>query len=201
MVRETKRQDERFIAAFMSAWSIHKTGEPSELILNAYSKSLEKFSIDEIESAFSYAISDLQWFPKPVELRQFIESGPGDIDDIALVEADKVVNAIRSIGYYNSVTFGDPATMAVIEQGWGGWMKLCELRDDEIKWFRKDFVGIYKAYSRQGIKQYGHLIGYHEDHNLGKFPEHVPDPVLIGDQAKALKVLEYKKSNLTTAAF
>ena len=180
----------------MSVWSIHKSGEPSEIILNAYIKSLEKYEIEQIETAFGYALTSLQWFPKPVELRQFIESGPGDIEDIALIEADKVINAISDHGYYASVTFDDPVTMAVIEQGWGGWMKLCELKDEEIKWFRKDYVKIYKAYSNQGIKKYGHLIGFHEDHNMGKFPEHVPKPVLIGDETKALKVLEYHKKHI-----
>ena len=191
-----KTKDERFLAAFMSVWSIHKSGEPSEIVLNAYIKSLEEYDIDEIEQAFGYAISDLQWFPKPVELRGFLEHGAGDIEDIALVEADKVVVAIRSEGRYKSVTFDDPVTMAVINQGWGGWIKVCEMREDEIKWFRKDFAKIYKAYSNQGIKQYGHLIGFHEDHNLERFPERVSQPVLIGDEKKALKVLEYTKNKL-----
>ena len=104
-----------------------------------------------------------------------------------------MVNAIRDHGYYKSVTFDNPVTMAVIKKGWGGWMKVCELRDEEIKWFRKDFVPIYKAYSTQGIKRYGHLIGFHEDHNLEKHPEQVPEPVLIGDTAKAQLVLDHNQ--------
>ena len=188
-----KTRDARFLNAFMSVWSIHKSGEPSEMILSAYKKSLSEYDIENIEQAFGYALNDLQWFPKPVELRNFIQHGPGDIEDVAHVEADKVINAIREVGYYNSVVFDNPVTMAVIAQGWGGWMKICELRDEEIKWFRKDFVKIYKAYSNQGIKQHDHLIGYHEDHNLAGYPEKVAQPVLIGDRVKALAVLHGKK--------
>ena len=99
MARKSEAEEERFIAAFMSVWAFHKSGEPSDLIINAYNKSLDGYSIEEVEAAFSYAIADLKWFPKPAELRQFIESGPGDIEDIALVEADKVVNTIRKHGY------------------------------------------------------------------------------------------------------
>jgi len=182
---------EAFVDAFISTWAIHKQGEPSQMIIDTYYNVLEKYSVEQIIAAFSYAVSELQWFPKPVELRKFIESGPGDVSDIALIEADKVVNAIRDHGYYKSVTFDDPVTMAVIVHGWGGWMKVCELRDNDIKWFRKDFVPIYKAYSNQGIKHHGHLVGYHEDHNILKYPESVPDPVLIGDENKARKVLAY----------
>lgn len=190
-----QKTDIRFLNAFMSVWSVHKTGEPTEMVLSAYKKSLSDYSIEQIEQSFGYAINELQWFPKPVELRQFIERGPGDIEDIALVEADKVVNAIREAGYYNSVVFDDPVTMAVIQQGWGGWMKVCDLKEDEVKWFRKDFAKIYKAYSNQGIKQYGHLIGFHEEHNVERFPEFVPPTVLIGDVEKAQKVLEYNRSD------
>jgi len=190
---DAKKDEPRYLNAFMSVWSIHKTGEPMQIILDSYWKSLQDFSIDQVEKSFGYALKNMQWFPKPVELRSFIEIGPGDIEDIATVEADKVVNAIRDIGFYKSVVFDDPVTMAVIAQGWGGWMKICEMRDDEIKWFRKDFIKIYKAYLNQGVKKYGHLVGFHEDKNLEKYPEHLTEPVLIGDETKAQKILEYKE--------
>ena len=90
-----KTRDEQFLNAFMSCWEVFKSVEPSEIILSAYDKAIERFSIEDIEMAFGNAIGNLKWFPKPVELIQFIESGPGDIADIALVEADKVINAIR----------------------------------------------------------------------------------------------------------
>lgn len=188
---------ERYLNAFLSAWQLHKNDEPKEFLIEAYYKTLGKYPIEEIERAFGYAMSDLKWFPKPVELRHFIEHGPGDIEDVAMVEADKVVNAIKEVGYYNSVAFDNPVTMAVIAKGWGGWMKLCEMREDDIKWFRKDFVRVYKAYANQGVKQYGHLVGYHENHNLERWPEMVPPTRLIGDVKKAQKVLEnHKKDRL-----
>lgn len=192
MAKRTTR-DERFVTAFMTVWSIHKSGEPAKMILTAYKKALSEYDIEDIESAFAYALNELQWFPKPVELRNFIQHGPGNLEDIAYAEADNVVNAVREIGIYESVTFDDPVTMAVIAKAWAGWMKLCEtLRDDEVKWFRKDFVRIYKAYSNQDIKFYGHLIGFHEDHNIQNYKDHVTPPKLIGDPKKAQKVLEYK---------
>jgi hypothetical protein len=169
----------------------------SKVAVEMYWKALEIYSDKQCKIAFDIAVTDCKFFPKPAELIQFIKSGSGDIEDIALIEADKVVNAIRHTGYYTSVTFDDPVTMAVIEQGWGGWIKICDLRDEEIKWFRKDFTRIYKAYSNQGVKRYGHLVGFHEDSNNERgFLEHIPEPVLIGDIDRAQKVLDYNKTIL-----
>jgi len=179
----------------MSVWQLHKNDEPKEFLIGAYYMALEKYSIEDIERAFGYAMIGLKWFPKPVELIEFIkygEGGAGNLEDIAMVQATAVINAIRGVGFYKSVVFDDPVTMAVVEQGWGGWMKICDLRVDDQKWFIKDFIKIYKAYSNQGIKKYGHLIGYHEDNNLSHWPEKVEPPVLIGDKIKATGVLENK---------
>lgn len=192
---EREIHEDRYLNAFMSTWAIHKTNEPSDLSIETYWRSLEKYDIKQVEQAFGYAINELQWFPKPVELRHFIESGPGDIEDIALVEADKVINAIRKHGY-KSITFDNPVTMAVIVQGWGGWIKICDLKQDDNKWFRKDFVLIYKAYSAQGIKSYDHLVGFHEDNNAFRWPERIPAPMLIGNNIKAQKVLDFNKPKL-----
>ena len=193
---DKQKDSEKFLNAFMSVWSVHKTTDPQEIVLDAYWDVLSEFDIKDVEKAFGYALTKLKFFPKPYELISFLESGPGEIEDIAIIEADKVVKAIREVGQYKSVTFDNPVTMAVVNQGWGGWIKTCNLMVDDIKWFKKDFVKIYKAYANQGIKYYGHLIGSHEDHNLQRWPDRVEPPVLIGDRDKAQKVLEYKKSKL-----
>ena len=63
---EQKRID--FLNAFMTVWEVHKSGEPSERLIDAYWAVLEKYDIDEIQAAFSYALGSLQWFPKPATL-------------------------------------------------------------------------------------------------------------------------------------
>ena len=186
----------KFIDAFISTWEVHKSGEPTEIILDAYWDSLKKYSNEKISAAFAYAVRGMQWFPKPVELIKYIENGPGDVQDIAMIEADKVVNAIKSVGAYESVCFDDPVTMAVIENGWGGWIKMCEIPEAEVKWFKKDFAKLYVAYSSQNIKQHGHLSGIIEHENRVRFPKAVPSPVLIGDKSRAKIVLEHNRQGL-----
>ena len=164
--------------------------ELSPLATQVYFKALEKFSIEEVEAAFSNAHVNCKWFPKPVELIELIQGGPENLSDRAEVEAGKVLQAIKSHGAYLSVQLDDPVTAAVIQQGFGGWIKLCEdLKADSEKWFRKDFVKIYQAYARQGIKYDGHLAGLIEAENTTRgFTAHIPEPVLIGYDDKPKRI-------------
>ena len=103
-----------------------------------------------------------------MELIELVTGVSGNLEDRACVEAGNVLQAVKRVGAYNSVKFDDPVTQAVISQGFGGWVKLCnELKSTEEKWFQKDFVRIYQAYAREGIKHNGHLAGQIETENDG----------------------------------
>ena len=86
----------------------------------------------------------------------------GAVEDMAEVEAGKVLAAIGEHGSYASVVFDDPVTQAVIVRAYGGWVKLCAEcgAQESEKWFRKDFAKTWAAYSRQGIRQNGCLAHY-----------------------------------------
>jgi site-specific DNA-cytosine methylase len=156
-------RNERFIAAFCTCWELFKDNVPSKMVINAYSKALEAYTIEQIEAAFSNAIGKSSWMPKPVELIEYIAGSPQDVADRAMLQAHLVIDAIRQHGAYKSVKFDDAVTNAVIDQGFGGWVSLAgDLLERNLKWFVKDFIGIYQAYSRQGITKKGHLIGLHE---------------------------------------
>jgi hypothetical protein len=157
------RRDERFLDAFMSCWEIHKDHEPTELTLTMYKKSMERFSIEQIEAAFWNALNSLKWFPKPVELIDFVTGGPQQIQDQATIEATSVLKSIKRVGAYQSIQFEDCVTNAVIQDGFGGWVKMCEeLTSDNEKWFIRDFSAFYQAFVRQGRKLNTHLPGKFE---------------------------------------
>ena len=162
--------------------------ELSPMLMKLYFKALEQFSIQDVENAIMRAITELKFFPKPVELIEFITGKGGNIEDIALVEADNVINAMRRIGAYQSVIFDDPVTTAVIQQGFGGWVKMCQdSNENDNKWLRIEFVKIYRAYANQGIRSDEKLIGITEEQNIAKgYIEHVPCPVLIGQKRKEI---------------
>lgn len=158
-------------------------------LLDAYFKALEKFDISDVEKAISAAISTCKWFPKPFELIELITGGSESIEDLAVLEAGKVIEAIKRVGKYKSVCFDDAVTMAVIKTGFGGWVKMCsDLNEVEEKWFRKDFEAIYGAYNRQGIKHTGNLIGLSETTNDSNNKKNKEGVILIGDQEKAKQI-------------
>ena len=163
-------------------------------------KLLAQFDFAEVEKAALSIMATRKYtsMPTPADFLEHISGGSAE--DKAEVEAGKVLEAIERHGGYSSVVFDDPVTQAVIVQAYGGWPKLCAdcgVEESE-NWFRKNFTKTWAAYSRQGVKQNGHLPGQFEitNHASGYY-EHIEPPKLVGDPAKARAVLEAGKSALT----
>lgn len=132
--------------------------------------------------------------PTVAELLEHIQGG--HIEDRARVEACKVIEAIRYFGAYQSIIFDDPVTIAVVEQAFGGWVKLSqELNGHQEKWFIKDFCSTYLSFSRQGIRSFNTLPGITEVSNQALSNEYTPDPILIGKE----KAVSIKKQNSDAA--
>ena len=160
-------------------------------------KLLEQFDFAEVQEAALSIMATRKYtsMPTPTDFLEHISGGSAE--DKAEVEAGKVLEAIGRHGGYASVVFDDAVTQAVIVQAYGGWLKLCQdcgVEESE-KWFRKDFAKIWAAYSRQGVKQSGHLPGIFEITNCSSgHYDHVPPPKMIGDPDKARAVLEAGKN-------
>lgn len=162
-------------------------------------KLLEQFDFAEVQSA-AYSVMTTRKYtsmPTPADFLEHI--GGGSAEDKAEVEAGKVLAAIGRHGAYASVVFDDAVTQAVIIQAYGGWSKLCAdcgVEESE-HWFRKNFAKTWAAYSRQGVKQTGHLPGIIEITNhCNGYHDHIAPPKLIGNPTKARAVLEAGKSIL-----
>lgn len=105
------------------------------------------------------------------------------IEDMAIVEVGKLVEAVRRHGAYSSVVFDDPVTQAVIIRSYGEWPRLCS--ECDAKDFRREFVRTWMAYFRQGLQGAGHLAGTFELTNRSNgFYAHIPPPTLIGEPEK-----------------
>lgn len=167
----------------------------SSPVISIYFKALSNFEINQVEDAMGKVVTSCKFFPKPVEIIDFIQGGSSRIEDVALVQADIVVNAIKKIGSYQSVKFKDRVTNAVISRCFGGWMKTCnELLEQNEQWFRKDFVKYYQSYSRQGIISDEVFAGFVEIENTSKgFIEHIPKPIMIdGFEINKTRLIEEK---------
>ena len=145
-------------------------------------EALKSLDVQEIARAALAIVTSRKYTTMPT-VADFLEFlGGGSAEDRAELEASKVWDVISGVGGYRSVVFDDAVTMAVVEYGFGGWSKLCgDTLVDQRKWFIKDFVRVYGAYSRQRIQLTGRLEG------RGGGPGDLPR--LIGNPEKALLIM------------
>lgn len=158
---------------------------------------LEKYDLADVEKASMTIMTTRKYTTMPTPA-DFIENlSGGCVDDIAEIEADKVLRAIGDCGAYNSVVFDNGTTQAVIANAYGGWPKLCsECGEVETtRWFRKNFAKTWSAYARQGITLMGHLPGITEISNASNgFADLICPPRIVGDRAKARAIMEAKRN-------
>ena len=178
---------DRFANAFGTTCEIFGK-ESTPLLSKAYFDALKNFTIEEVEDAFSKSIGTLKFFPKPVELIEFISGPAGKIEDIATQQATLVLETIRREGAYRTVKFADCITNAVILKVYNGWVKICEeTKENDINWFIKDFAKYYKSFAATGQKSDSKLIGLSDAEN-SKNGFDLEEPVLIGyDDQKLLE--------------
>ena len=154
---------------------------------------LSPFPLEDVQKAAAGILCSRKYTTMPT-VADFMEHlGGGSAEDQAEVEAGKVLGAIGRVGRYDSVVFDDPTTMAVIQNAYGGWPKLCEEcgAEEPERWFRRNFAKTWAAYRRQGIQVFGALPGLTEISNTASGQlRFIPKPRLIGDETKARKVLE-----------
>ena len=175
--------------------------EPTDATIDAWWTIFKKYTLEQFQAGVTTALATLKNYgrlPMPADLIEIITGGPGNLADRAEVEASKVLQAVKHEGAYKSIQFDDAVTAAVIQQGFGGWIKLCEdLRSDSEKWFRKDFFQMYGAYARQGITHNGHLAGLIEADNTTRgYTDNAPEPIQIGD-TKEVKRIQNENKGLT----
>jgi len=90
--------------------------EVTDALREIYWKALEPFDDAQAEKAFNAAACTLKFFPKPVELIELLE---GSVRERALIQADEVLEAVRSFGYIGNPHFSDPVTEGIINGGYG----------------------------------------------------------------------------------
>ena len=158
--------------------------------LEAYWRLLSRFSLEEIERAIAgYCRSSKghRFFPKPGELVALMV---GSDADQALRAWSKVMRAIRGVGAYRTVVFDDPLIHAVI---WdmGGWQALCAMLLQDEPFRAKEFERRYVGYVARPPTRYPRqLAGITDTVNAANGYGQIRPPTLIGDEQKALQVLQ-----------
>jgi len=167
--------------------------ELSPLAISLYYEVLKKYEYEEVKKAFHYILKTHKYntFPVPAKIIEFLE---GDIEEKALYAWQTVIDTIKKVGYYGSVEFEDKTIHSVID-ALGGWMELCSKTKDDLKFIEKEFIKLYKLFSKYPREIQDKLIGFVEKENrLKGFEEDIPKPVSIkSDIDKTLKQIEKKE--------
>lgn len=146
----------------------------SEFRTMAYLKALEPYSDAQIEEAMWKAASACKFFPKPAELLEFLDGSP---NDKAWEAWETLLDAIARIGPWKSVEFQDSRITRVVEV-LGGWLKVCEWTEEELKWRREEFLSAYKSLKEGG--QVRALPGItHLENSRNGYNDYLPEPVLV----------------------
>jgi hypothetical protein len=155
-------------------------------VISIWLQALDRFSADQIVGALTAHVTDPergQYMPKPADVIRVLA---GTASDAALVAWGKVIGTVRRHGSYADVVFDDPKIMQAIEQ-MGGWVRLCEMREDDEHWRQKDFAAIYRACDGKSHPRV--LFGRFSLHNVPLGYE-AEKPLLIGNEARAQAILE-----------
>jgi hypothetical protein len=147
----------------------------SESMLELYWEILKDFSEQEIMKVFNLAGRHCKFFPKPAELLEILE---GDKQDQAVLAWEKVYKATSSIGAYESVQFDDPVIHSCIKL-MGGWVELCRVKTDEMKWKQKEFEKLYSVFSQRSSHP-KYLVGITEHENSMRGFNVELNPKIIG---------------------
>lgn len=160
----------------------------SKFALGVWWQACEAFELDQVAKALTAHAMDPergQFAPKPADVVRQLQ---GTHTDRSLLAWGKVLDAIQRVGAYQSVVFDDPAIHCAIED-LGGWTKVCRSSFDELPHLQRRFCEMHRAYTRQPAPQYpARLVGESEANNRTSGKPVAP-PALIGDPAKAAKVL------------
>lgn len=162
--------------------------EMSETFTKLYWQRFKDMSDEAFKEMCLKAIDTLKWFPKIAELKELVQI---KLEDRALIAWHTLIN---SLSYYQSVCFEDRVINTCVNE-LGGWLHLCSMSERELNFKRKEFLELYKIYSKSNIEHPKKLVGYFEQHNRAHgFLENIPGVTMISSSLSKvdLELLEDK---------
>lgn len=159
-------KDREQAAVMIGALSEAFREKPTAATYMGYEMGLDDLPLDTIKRAVTRAMRECKFMPSVAELREL--AGVTSVADSSVIAWGIFAEARRVHGYYRSVTFDDPVLNATV-RGIGGWMRCCEMPDDEFNaYLPKRFQETYRALARNGVsvERGAGLVGFHDAGNL-----------------------------------
>jgi hypothetical protein len=184
-----KPQDREAFAALMAGVGELYGKSLSPQLIAIYWEGLKDFAFAEVKAAVNTHVRNPdtgQFMPKIADVVKFIE---GNTITQAMRAWQKVLDAVRLVGTYQSVVFDDPLIHCAISD-MGGWQSIGLISDADLPFKAREFEKRYQSYCVKGPASHPRkLIGIFEQQNsiLGFQSE---PPVLIGDTRQAQLVYD-----------
>ena len=180
-----------FLNALGLVCEMYGKPRPTPALTAMYFNALSHISLEDFKAGINIHARDTdqgQFMPKPADILRGIQGNKGTQAEQAWTKVDK---AIRCVGGNQSVVFDDRLIHAVIED-MGGWIPLSGCDSKEYPFKHNEFVKRYSGFINKAPERIPpKLIGSEEMHNSGEGHERfIPPPRLIGDEKKALQVLQ-----------
>lgn len=119
----------------------------SDAKVEAYFSALEDCDIQQVSGAMRHAIRASKFFPRPADLREYID---GDRQALADAAWGTLLREIRRVGYMGTPNL-EPAVVRAVNELWGSWRHLCETLPGEgpelVGWL-KQFKQVYESGAR-----------------------------------------------------
>lgn len=159
-------------------------------VVEVWYSMLEDLDGDRFTVGVKKIVQTEKFLPAISEIREkVLGNTAGNLEAKALAAWQKVLHAIRRAGYCNSVSFPDDPAIHNAIQIQGGWINLCLLESDQIKFYRpqwlKAYQSFYKTHQEGNLPVLPYLPGQDEINNQVRYPENVPGPIAITDQTMA----------------
>lgn len=184
--------DRQFFADLLTNVMAYYGKDTSAFLLDVFWGGLTAHAFEDVQRAFELHARNPdngQFAPRLADITKLLE---GSTQTQGMRAWSKVERAVRSVGAYRSVVFDDPLIHAVVAE-MGGWASLCRSNDGDLPFKARDFERRYAAYRlRRELPAFPpRLIGESEaDNRLNGRMDYDVQPVLIGDPARATRVLE-----------
>lgn len=149
----------------------------SEQRAEAYWIALRDLDLDLFEAAAFEAMKTLEWFPKPVQLRELLDGAREDDIEHAWLEYKTLA---RRFGGYASPEM-DAALLEALTLVFGSWQAACWSDFSDEMWAskRKEFGRTYRVLRNRGLRGTVRAVGFIEqDHRdkglLSEGPKNLP---------------------------
>lgn len=137
-------------------------GKQNELKKEVWAKILGCYPAQKIIDACMECIRTGTFFPRVSKMIEFIE---GDIESEAELAWLLLKEKMNKYGYYKSVSFPENPVVGAVIEVMGGWMPMFDIKVDEEKWVKKEFIKMYPILKKRGIYP-DRLIGKFEADNI-----------------------------------